>query len=364
MEALMWRVGQDTTLRMTVGALLVLDRAPTTEALTERLAAAAARVPRLRQRPADPTTVRGRPTWVDDDDPSVEPHLRSLSVAAPGSQRQVLDLVGLLEAIPFDSQRSPWDVTLIEGMEGGRAALYARAHHVLTDGLAGLRLLGILLDEPGWPRAEPSSPPKAARRAPEPAADDEPPAQPPGTFTITLDVAKSVRRLLGGVQAVRDVAPVDTAVRSVQRALDLANSVSRQLMVTGGPLAEWPAGRSMLSHVDVFSVGGAREAALALGGSRNDLLVAAAAAGLGRYQEQVGSPTRELRLATPTAQGHPGDPGGNWFAPARLEVPTATGRLGPQFGVVAERLAQARREPALRVPRGSPPRSDGCRDPC
>ena len=41
MEAIMWRVGQDATLRMTVGALVILDRPPTTTALVERLAVAA-----------------------------------------------------------------------------------------------------------------------------------------------------------------------------------------------------------------------------------------------------------------------------------------------------------------------------------
>ena len=60
--------------------------------------------------------------------------------------RQVLDLVALFEVIPFDHDFPPWDVTLIEGLEGGRAALYFRAHHVVTDGIGGLRLAGALLD--------------------------------------------------------------------------------------------------------------------------------------------------------------------------------------------------------------------------
>jgi hypothetical protein len=98
-----------------------------------------------------------------------------------------------------------------------------------------------------------------------------------------------------------------------------------------------------------LTVDDARTAAVALGGSRNDLLVAAAAAGLGRYHARLGTPAAELRLVTPTAQRRSDGLGGNWFAPARLEVPTAVGRPGPQFGIVAERLAQARREPALRV---------------
>ena len=349
-EAIMWRVGQDATLRMTVGALMVLDRPPKIDALTDRLDLAARSAPRLHRRPDDPTGIRARPDWVEDPDPAPAHHVRSLSVAAPGSMRQVLDLVGLLEAIPFDPERSPWDLSLIEGLEHGRAALYLRAHHVLTDGVGGIRLLGLLLDEPQWPgtaAASDTGPPPAAKTATTDAEADG--DRRPGTLTVTVDLPKAIRRFVDSVNMARDIDPVDSAVRGIQRVLHVANSVSRQLMVTGGPLASRPTARSLLSRFEVLSFEGARPAALALGGSRNDLLVAAAAAGLGRYHDRVGEPVLELRLATPTGQRRSHEAGGNWFAPTRLEVPTAVGRPGPQFGVVVERLAQARREPALRV---------------
>ncbi len=89
--------------------------------------------------------------------------------------------------------------------------------------------------------------------------------------------------------------------------------------------------------------------ALALGGSRGTLLIAAAASGLGLYLERHGQTCSELRLATPTSLRHNRDEGGNWFAPLRVEVPTAMGHSAPQFGVVGERLARARNEPALQI---------------
>jgi diacylglycerol O-acyltransferase / wax synthase len=345
MEAIMWRVGQDATLRMTIGALVLLDRPPKFEALSERLAFAMDNAPRLRRRPDELAPARSRPEWIDDDDPSPDLHLRSLSVAAPGSMRQVLDFVGLLEAVPFDPARSPWDVTLVEGLEHGRAALYLRAHHALTDGVGAIRLLGLLLDEPQWPRRAPRS---TAAEQPVVAA---PPAESGqrGRLTITIDFPAAMRRVMQSVSVAREVDPVDSAVRGVQRALDVANSVSRQLLVTGGPLSSRPASRSLLSRFEVISVDGALGASIALGGSRNDLLIAAAAAGLGRYHEELGHPTDELRLATPTGFHRDHEAGGNWFAPARLAVPTSVGRPGPQFGVVVERLAQARSEPALQL---------------
>jgi len=353
-ETVMWRAGQDPTLRMTIGTLVVLDQSPSRDALVARLEAAVSEVPRLAAHPERLAAGPGRPTWTADDDHAVEYHVRSLALAAPGSMRDLLDLVGLLESVPFDPLRSPWDVTLIDGLEGGRAALYLRAHHVLTDGVGGVRLVGLILDEPGWP---------AATAAPLDADDDDDDdddddatsngsGRRAGTFTLTIDLPRGVRRLLRSFEAARDVDPLEAAMRGAQRALDIANSVSRQLMPNGDSVAANSAPPSMLSHYEVVVVDGAREAALALGGSRNDLLVAGAAAGLGRYYERLGRPAHDLRLVTPTTRRRTHAPGGNWFAPTRLEVPTDVSRPARQFGVVAERLAQARCEPALRVATG------------
>jgi diacylglycerol O-acyltransferase / wax synthase len=344
-EAIMWRVGQDAALRMTVGSMMVLDRSPTEAALAERLAALAQRSPRLRRRPNDSGPLRSRPEWVDDTEFDMGHHLRTLSVAPPGTMRQVLDLLAPLESVPYDPERSPWDATLIEGLDGGRAALYLRAHHVLTDGLGGLRLVHDLLDVPD--KSQPAATTKKLEAA-EP--DSSPDGQHRfGSVTVTVDVPGVLQRVAEGVNAARDVDPVESALRGVQRALDVANSVSRQIMVAGGPLSSWPESRSLLSRFEVLSVDGARETALALGGSRNDLLVAAAATAIGAYQEKLGQTCIELRLATPNGQRRRGDFDGNWFVPTRVEVPVAVGRPGPQFGVIVERLARARHEPALRV---------------
>ena len=93
------------------------------------------------------------------------------------------------------------------------------------------------------------------------------------------------------------------------------------------------------------------------------MLVAGAASGLGLYHERLGVPCDELRLSTPTSQRRGHEVGGNWFAPARVAVPTAAGPRRPHFEVVADRLTHARVEPALRfaadtgVDDQSPPRA-------
>jgi hypothetical protein len=165
--------------------------------------------------------------------------------------------------------------------------------------------------------------------------------------TVTIDFTRAMRPLASGVNATLNVEPTSMLVRGVQRGLDVANSVSRQVLVAGGPLGAWPGMRSTASRFETLSIADARAASLALGGSRNTLLVAAAASGIGLYLERLGRPTTELRLATPASLRHSSEVGGNWFAPIRIEVPTSVGHPGPQFGVVAERLARARSEPAL-----------------
>jgi hypothetical protein len=134
----------------------------------------------------------------------------------------------------------------------------------------------------------------------------------------------------------------------MQRGLDAASSVSRQAVVVGGALSPLPTARSVVSSFHAISIAGARTRALALGGSRNDLLVAATAAGLGLYHQRLGlSVPPELRLAMPARRHRDGSPGGNWFAPTRVVVPTSGDHPGPFFGVVAERLDRARHEPAV-----------------
>jgi diacylglycerol O-acyltransferase / wax synthase len=354
-ETVMWRVGHDPTLRMAVGNVMILDRPVAAATLAERLASAAAHEPRLHQLPDDPTRLRRRPAWVDDPTFDVANHLRTMTVPSPGTTRQFLDLVALIDSLPFDPDRSPWDVTLMDGLEGGRAALYLRAHHVFSDGIGSSSLIELLLDDtPRPPSAKATpvrTPPTEADGASSPSAgaDGAPDAERrPGV--VTIDLNRALRPLSAGVTASLNMEPLDFAdalVRGVQRTLDVANSVSRQVLVSGGPLSSLPPARSMTSRFELISVPSARHTALGLGGSRNDLLVAAASAGLGRYYERLGAPCPELRLVTPTSLPRSGGAGGNWFSPTRATVPTGAEHPGPHFGVVSERLAQARGESAV-----------------
>ena len=325
-EAIMWRAGHDDSLRMTVGTLLVLDQRPSGDALVDRLSAAARQAPRLRRRPGDRAGTWAAPAWIEDAVFDARDHLRVLPLGAPAGRRQLLDLLALIETTPFERGRSPWDVTVVDGFEGGKAALYLRAHHVLTDGIGGTSLLRALVDRNGSPCS-----------ADRPAAASPPPR---------LDLS-TVAAAVKDMAAALNTDPVGTVLRTLQRALDTAGSVSRQVLVPGGALSSLPPSRSMTSRFEVLSIPRARSAALALGGSRNDLLVASTALALASYQRRLGLAGSDFRVATPASRHRDTASGGNWFAPTRVDVPGPGPSPAAHFGIVAERLAQARREPAV-----------------
>jgi hypothetical protein len=105
---------------------------------------------------------------------------------------------------------------------------------------------------------------------------------------------------------------------------------------------------SLASRFEVLHLDDARASALALGGSRTDLLVAGVAGALGLYHESLGSPCAELRLSMPVSMRTGTRAGGNWFVPTRVEVPTQPKDPGPRFWVTRDRLARARTEATVR----------------
>jgi hypothetical protein len=220
--------------------------------------------------------------------------------------------------------------------------------------MGGRSLLDLLLDPP---RPAASTRPEHDGGGSAGAAMDDGSAllsatRKPGSLTVTIDLTSAARPVAAGLARARDVDPLDTLLRGLRRSVGLVDSVSRQVLVAGGPLSPLPLARATNTRFEVVSIHGARAAALALGGSRNDLLVAATAAGLGLYHERLGLSCPELRLAMPASRHRDGSAGGNWFAPTRVEIPTESEHPGPQFGVVSERLARARSEPAVRLTNG------------
>lgn len=88
-----------------------------------------------------PLTKNPFPVWIEDGDIDLEYHVQHSALPWPGGERELGELVGRLQSQPLDLSRPPWECNLIEGLEGGRFALFIKMHHSLIDGVSGMILL-------------------------------------------------------------------------------------------------------------------------------------------------------------------------------------------------------------------------------
>jgi len=157
-----------------IGAVLVLGTAPgftvaeARRVLGERIRA----VPRLRQRLHRAPPGCGRPYWADDPAFDINDHVRQVCCPPPGDERALLDLAAAQLHEPMPRSRPLWSATFVTGLADGGTGLLVIMDHVLADGIAGLAVLGTLVDqaaETAQARANPF--PAPAPRARELAAD-------------------------------------------------------------------------------------------------------------------------------------------------------------------------------------------------
>ena len=323
----MWAAERDPMLRSTFLNLTFLDSAPDIDRFRHRLAVAAATVPRLRQRVLDTE-------FVDDPDFDLDFHVRHVALPPPGTDRQLLDLAAQLVQDAFDPARPLWQFTVVEGLTGGRAALLAKMHHTITDGVGGVRLSAMFIDlAPDAP--DPEMPPWSADDAESASAGD-------GLFGTVGRVAT------GAADAVRGV--VGVLAGGPGEAMETARSLARQLLVTEGahsPL--WAGRRSLRRRLEVLSVDldEVKHAAKALGATVNDFYVAGVAGGAGAYHRAKGVEVGDLRISMPVSTRSDKSAGGNAFAPARVLVPAGIEDPRARLDTVRERLAVTKGERAF-----------------
>ena len=145
-EAIMWAVEKDPALRSDFTNISILERAPDAARVRAKVEQAIVAIPRLGDRVVASPFRLATPEWVPDHDLDLDYHLRTIAVPAPGGMRQLLDLAAAVAATPLDRSRPLWEFTIVEGLEGGRAAFLQKVHHTITDGVGGVKLSLSLLD--------------------------------------------------------------------------------------------------------------------------------------------------------------------------------------------------------------------------
>ncbi|HEX5989101.1 MAG TPA: wax ester/triacylglycerol synthase family O-acyltransferase [Solirubrobacterales bacterium] len=86
------------------------------------------------------------PVWLPDPDFDVGLLIRRATLAAPGGEAELMDWLGGYFSRRLDRALPLWEITLLEGLEGGRWALVWKVHHCLVDGLSAGNVAAALLD--------------------------------------------------------------------------------------------------------------------------------------------------------------------------------------------------------------------------
>jgi len=357
-EAIMWTIEADPAFRSDFANLVILEGKPDEARIRAKVEHAVAAIPRMRDRAVSGPFDLAPPQWVPDPEFDIDYHLRKVAVPAPGDMRALLDLVASMTATPLDRARPLWEFTLIEGLADGNTALVQQVHHTITDGVSGLKLSLELLEFEPDPQAGADAIMPDVPMEPEHidfTADVPPLPTPVETTASTVEwIAERIGHVVGSIAGgtVDRLREPGKIVHDLEMLRELAASAQRQVFITDDARSPFMQRRSLGRRIELasFPIDDAKKAAHALGGSLNDVFVAAVAGALGRYHRELGVPVDELRLSMPISIHTDGDssPSSNAFAPARVLVPVSGDRR-ERFAIIHERLLETRGELAVQT---------------
>lgn len=274
----------ERTAPLNVGSVAIVeggqlgdDGAAGLAALRELVAGRLHLLPRFRQKVQEVPFGLGHPVWVDDPDFDLAGHVRAARLPEPGGQGELNELFAAIQAEPLDRRRPLWELWVVTGLAGGRAALIQKTHHALVDGISGVDAARALTDRAPHP--------------PAPAPIDagwEPQVAPSAS---TLVAGSVVGHAAGTARLVRSAG---RAVRAPARTAATAARLAGTLWAGVQPVAPCPFNvavgprrRFDTCSVDLHDV---RAVKRAVGCTANDVVLAIVAGGLRRHLGAGGEP--------------------------------------------------------------------------
>lgn len=236
---------------------------------------------RFRQRAQETPGQLGRPSWIRADGFRLEDHVPRVRLPEPADEHALQRLVGEIMSEPLDRERPLWQLHYVENFKAG-AAIIARLHHCIADGVALVRVLLSLAQRENGEPYDLSEPliPTAVR----------PPAG-----------AVAYARALGsGLASLGKLATMRADPRTPLK----------------GPLGQ----RKLATWSDPIPLADIKHLARHVEGTVNDVLLTAVAGALRRYVGRHGSVPRDLNLRA--------------VVPVNLRSASDARRLGNRFGLV------------------------------
>jgi WS/DGAT/MGAT family acyltransferase len=284
--------------------------------------------PRLRQVLLLPRFRLGPPAWADDASFDIRQHVRTRAIPAPGGETELLDTCSALNEQPLDRTRPLWEIWLLTGLSDGNVGMLIRLHHVVADGVAGLAMIGALLDPaPGTPAPDP------APWAPTPV---------PGGWELAAgNLCRGAGVLTGALSRLRQPLVLIRRLRAIAaQSRQLAHEGLAPRVSLNGPVGARR--RLLLVRADLDH---ARTVAHAHDGKVNDVVLAAVAGGARRLLDARSELTPGLVLKAsvaasirgPADQRASGNRVGTMLVPLPVGEPDPVRRLAQIIRATAER---------------------------
>lgn len=278
-----------SSAHMHVASAMVFEGpAPSYEDLVEHILSRLHLVPRYRQRLAFVPFGQGRPVWTDDPHFNPRYHIRHTGLPSPEDEAELKQLAGRIFSQRLDRSKPLWEIWLVQHMAGDRFALIAKTHHALVDGISGVDITTVLFDASPEPLGTPRPPvPWVARPL-------------PGQAKLLADAL--VERSTAPAEMVRGARAM---MRAPRRALGrikdtLAAVGTTTLAGVSAPAPPSPFNVDITPHrrytwVDA-DLAQFKQIKNSLGGTLNDVVLAAVALALGRHMRAQGHDTEGLVL--------------------------------------------------------------------
>jgi WS/DGAT/MGAT family acyltransferase len=285
----------DQASHMHIGWAMVFDPLPDggtpgVDQVRELLESRLSLLPRFRRRLSEQRTGGlGWPSWIDDEAFDIATHVRHAALPPPGTSEELLDWLGDFYSHRLDRAHPLWEMTLLDGLAEGRWAIAVKVHHCLVDGMSGASVTTLILDAEADP--EPGS--SGLLGAFEAPPDNEHGVRWPISVVSDgaragLDLALHPRKLSGMLSRSRGLAELlvrDELRGAPHSSLNVEIGAGRRLAEVAVPLDEL------------------KEVNRALGGTVNDVVLAASAGGIRRLLESRGEEPdpRGLRAMVPVS---------------------------------------------------------------
>ncbi|HEV2369254.1 MAG TPA: wax ester/triacylglycerol synthase family O-acyltransferase, partial [Acidimicrobiales bacterium] len=229
------------------------------------------------------------PLWIEDPDFDLDYHLRRAALPPPGDLRELARFSADVCSRQLDRSRPLWEMYVIEGLEDGMIGVVTKTHHAAIDGVSGAELTVNLLDV-----------------SPEPAP------VPAELQTWKPDRVPTEFELLGYALASLARQPV-AAAKAARRTATMALTLRRRNRQPGvkPPPAPFSAPKTSLNQsitphrqlgLTEVQLDEVKEIKNALGGTVNDVVLAACAGALRRYLDERGEqPDKSLVAMIPVS---------------------------------------------------------------